>query len=129
MRVMLNILDDVSIIDTIETTMDISDLKDFKCKYFNKFVELNNYAFNGVDVYFYNGNRYELEGTLYYKEGMNKMRKNRNELNEVLDAMIEILGADGLLQELANAQDTFELQANLEYISDMWGLDLFEEGE
>ena len=57
------------------------------------------------------------------------MRKNRNELNEVLNAMIEILGADGLLQELANAQDTFELQANLEYISDMWELDLFEEGE
>ena len=57
------------------------------------------------------------------------MRKNRNELNEVLDVMIEILGADGLLQELANAQDTFELQANLEYISDMWELELFEEGE
>ena len=57
------------------------------------------------------------------------MRKNRNELNEVLDTMIEILGADGLLQELANAQDTFELQANLEYISDMWDLDLFKEGE
>ena len=56
------------------------------------------------------------------------MRKNRNELNEVLDAMIEILGADGLLQELANAQDTRELQANLEYISDMWELDLFKEG-
>ena len=57
------------------------------------------------------------------------MRKNRSELNEVLDAMIEILGADGLLQELANAQDTFELQENLEYISDMWELDLFEEGD
>ena len=71
MRVMLNILDDVSIIDTIETTMDINSLKDFEYKYFNKFVELNNHAFNGVDVYFYNGNRYELEGTLYYKEGSN----------------------------------------------------------
>ena len=57
------------------------------------------------------------------------MRKSRNELNEVLDTMIEILGADGLLQELANAQDTFELQENLEYISDMWELGLFEEGE
>ena len=57
------------------------------------------------------------------------MRKDRNELNEVIDAMIEILGADGLLQELANAQDTRELQENLEYISDMWDLDLFEEGE
>ena len=57
------------------------------------------------------------------------MRKNRSELNEVLDVMIEILGADGLLQELANAQDTRELQENLEYISDMWDLDLFEEGE
>lgn len=57
------------------------------------------------------------------------MRKNRSELNEVLDVMIEILGADGLLQELANAQDTRELQENLEYISDMWELDLFEEGE
>ena len=57
------------------------------------------------------------------------MRKNRSELNEVLNVMIEILGADGLLQELANAQDTRELQENLEYISDMWELDLFEEGE
>ena len=57
------------------------------------------------------------------------MRKNRNELNEVLNAMVEILGADGLLQELANAQDTRELQENLEYISDMWELDLFEEGD
>ena len=56
------------------------------------------------------------------------MRKNRNELNEVLNTMIEILGADGLLQELANAQDTHELQENLEYISDMWDLDLFMEG-
>ena len=55
------------------------------------------------------------------------MRKDRNELYEVLNAMIEILGADGLLQELANAQDTYELQANLEYISDMWELDLFKE--
>ena len=71
MRVMLNILDDVSIIDTIETTIDITSLKDFESKYFNKFIEMNNHAFNGADVYFYNGNRYELQGTLYYKEGMN----------------------------------------------------------
>lgn len=71
MKVMLNILDGVSIIDTIETVINISSLKEFECKYFNKFVEANNHAFNGVDVYFYNGDRYELEGTLYYKEGMN----------------------------------------------------------
>ena len=68
---MLNILDDVSILDTIETTIDITSLKEFKHKYFNKFIESNNHAFNGVDVYFYNGNRYELQGTLYYKEGSN----------------------------------------------------------
>lgn len=71
MKVMLNILDDVTILDTIETTMDIVSLKDFECKYFNKFIEMNNHAFNGVDVYFHNGNRYELQGTLYYKEGSN----------------------------------------------------------
>ena len=72
MKVMLNILDDVLILDTIETVMDIASLKDFQSKYFNKFVEMNNHAFNGVDVYFYNGNRYELQGTLYYKrEGVN----------------------------------------------------------
>ena len=57
------------------------------------------------------------------------MRKNRNELNEVLNAMVEMLGAEQVLQELANAQDTHELQANLEYISDMWDLDLFMEGD
>ena len=69
---MLNILDGVSILDTIETIIDITSLKEFECKYFNKFIELNNYAFNGVDVYFYNDNRYQLQGTLYYKkEGNN----------------------------------------------------------
>ena len=57
------------------------------------------------------------------------MRKNRNELNEVLDTMVEMLGIDTLLQDLANAQDTHELQENLEYISDMWELDLFSEGD
>ena len=57
------------------------------------------------------------------------MRKDRNELNEVLNTMVEMLGTEQVLQELANAQDTRELQDNLEYISDMWELDLFEEGE
>ena len=71
MKVMLNILDGVMILDTIETIIDITSLKDFECKYFNKFIEANNHTFNGVDVYFYNGDRYELEGTLYYKEGSN----------------------------------------------------------
>ena len=71
MKVMLNILDGVMILDTIETIIDISSLKEFECKYFNKFVEANNHTFNGIDVYFYNGNRYELQGTLYYKEGSN----------------------------------------------------------
>lgn len=72
MKVMLNILDDVTILETIETVIDISSLKEFERKYFNKFVESNNHAFNGVDVYFHNGTRYELQGTLYYKkEGNN----------------------------------------------------------
>ena len=32
----------------------------------------NNHGFNGVDVYFHNGSRYVLQGTLYYKtEGVN----------------------------------------------------------
>ena len=57
------------------------------------------------------------------------MRKSRNELNEVLDAMIDMLGIEQVLQDLANAQDTRELQENLEYISDMWELELFGEGE
>ena len=57
------------------------------------------------------------------------MRKDRNELNEVLNTMVEMLGAEQVLQELANAQDTRELQENLEYISDMWELDLFMEGD
>ena len=55
------------------------------------------------------------------------MRKDRNELCEVLDEMVQMLGIEQVLQDLANAQDTRELQANLEYISDMWELDLFEE--
>lgn len=72
MKVMLNILDDVTILNTIETIIDITSLEEFECKYFNKFVETNNHAFDGVDVYFYNGTRYELQGTLYYKkEGVN----------------------------------------------------------
>lgn len=72
MKVMLNILDDVTILDTIETVIDISSLKEFECKYFNKFIELNDHTFNGVDVYFHNGARYQLQGTLYYKkEGNN----------------------------------------------------------
>ena len=72
MKVMLNILDDVTILDTIETVIDITNLKEFESKYFNKFVEANNHTFNGVDVYFYNGNRYEFQDTLYYKkEGNN----------------------------------------------------------
>ena len=71
MKVMLNILDDVSILDTIETTMDITSLKEFESKHFNKFIEMNDHTFNGVDVYFYNVNRYELQGTLYHKEGSN----------------------------------------------------------
>ena len=57
------------------------------------------------------------------------MRKDRNELNEVLDTMVEMLGIEQVLQDLANAQDTRELQANLEYISRMWDLDLFMEGD
>ena len=57
------------------------------------------------------------------------MRKNRNELNEVLNEMVDMLGIEQVLQELANAQDTRELQENLEYISDMWELDLFMEGD
>ena len=57
------------------------------------------------------------------------MRKDRNELNEVLDTMVDMLGIEQVLQDLANAQDTSELQANLEYMSRMWDLELFMEGD
>ena len=55
------------------------------------------------------------------------MRKN--ELYEVLDTMVEMLGIGQVLENMVKAQSSDELEANLEYISDMWELDLFEEGE
>lgn len=57
------------------------------------------------------------------------MRKNRNDLNEILDTMVEVLGVERVLYEMVGVQDSSELHANLEYISDMWNLDLFKDGE
>ena len=53
------------------------------------------------------------------------MRKDRNELYEILDEMVQMLGIEQVLDEMVKAQDSDELQANLEYISDNWDLDLF----
>lgn len=53
------------------------------------------------------------------------MNKNRAELNEIIDQMVEYLGAEETLKELASAMSTDELQENLEYISHMQELHLF----
>lgn len=53
------------------------------------------------------------------------MKMNRAELNEKIDQMVEYLGVEETLKELASAMSTDELQENLEYIDSMQELHLF----
>ena len=54
------------------------------------------------------------------------MRLNKNELFEKMDEMVEMLGAETVLEELARAMSSDELQENLEYIYRMNETELFD---
>ena len=52
---------------------------------------------------------------------------NKNELMNKLNELIEMLGADATINELAKAMDSKELEENLKYIDRMNDLNLFNE--
>ena len=52
-------------------------------------------------------------------------RLDKNELMEKMDEMVEMLGAETVLEDLALAMSSDELQENLEYIDRMRETDLF----
>ena len=52
---------------------------------------------------------------------------NKNELMNKLDELVEMVGADVALRELARAMDSNELESNLKFIDRMDDLNLFEE--
>ena len=54
------------------------------------------------------------------------MRLNNNELFEKMDEMVEMLGAETVLEELARAMSSDELQENIEYIDRMNETELFD---
>ena len=54
------------------------------------------------------------------------MRLDKNELFEKMDEMVEMLGAETVLEELARAMSSDELQENLEYIDRMNETELFD---
>lgn len=54
------------------------------------------------------------------------MRLNKNKLFEKMDEMIELMGAETVLEELARAMSSDELQENLEYIDRMNETNLFD---
>lgn len=66
----------------------------------------------------------------FYTNKINEMRTNemdKNKLMEIMDEMKEIMGADELLESLALALSSDELQDNLEYIDRMHDLNVFDE--
>ena len=52
-------------------------------------------------------------------------RLDKNELLEKMDKMIELMGAETVLEDLALAMSSDELQENLEYIDRMRETELF----
>ena len=52
---------------------------------------------------------------------------NKNELMNKLDELVDLLGADATINELAKAMDSKELEENLKYIDRMNDLNLFDE--
>lgn len=52
-------------------------------------------------------------------------RLDKNELMEKMDEMVELMGVNAVLEELARAMNSDELQENLEYIDRMNETDLF----
>ena len=54
------------------------------------------------------------------------MRLDKNELMIKMDEMVELMGAETVLEELARAMSSDELQENLEYIDRMNETELFD---
>lgn len=51
---------------------------------------------------------------------------DKNELMEKMDKMVDLMGAEAVLEELARAMSSDELQANLKFIDRMNETGLFE---
>ena len=64
--------------------------------------------------------------SLKNKWRINTMRLDKNELMEKVDEMVELMGADAVLEELTLAMSSNELQENLEYIDRMNETNLFD---
>lgn len=54
------------------------------------------------------------------------MKLDKNELMVKMDEMVELMGAEAVLEELARAMCSDELQENLEYIDRMNETNLFD---
>ena len=52
---------------------------------------------------------------------------NKNELMNKLDELVEMVGAETAINELAKAMDSNELEENLKFIDRMDDLNLFDE--
>ena len=52
---------------------------------------------------------------------------NKNDLMDKLDELVEMLGAENAINELAKAMDSNELESDLRYIDRMNDLNLFSE--
>ena len=67
----------------------------------------------------------------YVKQNKQKIKvvfkmMDKNELMEKMDEMVEILGVEYVLEELARAMSSDELQANLKFIDRMNETNLFD---
>ena len=55
------------------------------------------------------------------------LKMNKNDLMDKLDELVEMLGTDTTINELAKAMDSNELENDLKYIDRMHDLNLFDE--
>lgn len=55
------------------------------------------------------------------------LKMNKNDLMDKLDELVEMLGTDTAINELAKAMDSNELENDLKYIDRMHDLNLFDE--
>lgn len=55
------------------------------------------------------------------------LKMNKNELMNKLDELVEMVGAENAIAELAKAMDSKELEEDLRYIDRMEDLNLFSE--
>lgn len=66
------------------------------------------------------------ESRIQRRRFINEKNLRKNDLYDILEEMKDMLGADHLLDALAQAMSDRELQENLEYIDRMEDLGLFE---